>query len=1749
IAEGLGLERGSQDKYWSPPLPHLALQIIMEGTTFYLVAALVICFPASSHSQLFSLITPDILRVESEEQVVVEAHGLNVETEVTISVHDFPLRKNTLYLVKTILSPQNNMMGVSSIKVPAKDLKKDSKQNQYVYVQATCTQFTLEKMVLVSFHSGYIFIQTDKTIYTPGSAVRYRIFAVGHHLEPLDKTVVIEFETPEGIVVSQNSMPANAPNRPYNLPEIVSLGTWKIVAKYQDSPQQTFTTQFDVKEYVLPSFEVIIEPSEKFFYVEDDKDFRVSITARFLYGKKLDGVAFVLFGVKMNDVKKSIPDSLTRILIEDGEGEAVLTRAMLRKSFHNLNELVGHSLYISVTVMTDSGSDMVLTERSGIAFVTSPYQIHFTKTPKYFKPGMPYELMVYVTNPDGSPAAQVPVISEPIQAAVATQNDGTAKLILNTPADSDTLRITLQPTLAKGGEHITFLVSKEDTSLSIYGLVEGAGIDAQLMHIDALVKTNHNRLSENRQATNNMVAIAYKTQDASKNYLHLAVTATELKAGDNLPINFHAKSNSEAVLNQISYFTYIIMTKGKIVKAGRQPRAAGQNMVTMSLPITPDLIPSFRIVSYYHIGNSEIVADSVWVDVKDTCMGTLLVKGATEADNRNHEPGTQMKIKIEGDANARVGLVAVDKGVYVLNKQHRFTQTKIWDTVEKNDIGCTAGSGKDYLGVFTDAGLSLKTNKVSTPQRSDLQCPRPTRRRRNSVQLIESKASQAAKYQNRTLRKCCEDGMHDNPMGYSCEKRAEYVLETIACKEAFLECCCYIRGIRDEKQREDELILARSKFSHPLRRRHSDKVTTTKLLSLDFPGDFEDDFLSDEDIVSRTDFPESWLWQTETLLAPPNDQGISSKTVSLFLKDSITTWEVLAVSISDTKGICVADPYEITVMKDFFIDLRLPYSVVRNEQVEIRAILYNYRDQAIRVRVELIHNPAFCSASTAKQRYRQELTIKGMSSIAVPLIIVPLELGLHDIEVKAAVRGQFVADGVRKKLKVVVVSDEEWLLFFLPYQPEGMTRKLVHVVTLDPATEGNNGVQELQVKADILDDIVPGTESETKISVQGNPVTQLIENGIDGSKLNHLIITPSGCGEQNMITMTPAVIATHYLDNTGQWEKIGVNRRSDAINQILKGYTQQMVYKKADHSYAAWKDRPSSTWLTAYVAKVFAMASNVARNGINHQIICGSVKWLILERQQPDGVFREDAPVIHGEMVGGFRGAEPEVSLTAFVLIALLESKPICKDLVNSLENSITKASDYLAKKYETLERRYTVAITSYALAMAGRLNDDTLLMGKSTERNRWEEFNARTYNIEGTSYALLALLKMKKFTDVGKIVRWLTEQKYYGGTYGQTQATIMVYQALAQYQIDIPSHQELDLDISILLPEREAPFSVRINFDNALIARSAETKLNQDFNVRASGQGKGTMTVVTVYNAKLREAAAQCKNFSLQVSVEPVQLHNKDVKGALGAVKIRICARYLGPVDTTMSIIDVSMLTGFSPDTEDLKRLSEGVDRFISKFEIDNPMSDRGNVLIYLDKVSHSQDECLEFKAYQYFEVDEQCIKFYHPSKASGLLNKLCHGDVCRCAEENCFWTNKTKIPFDVQIRIAEACDPRVDYVYKTRLNRIEEENGYDNYILQVLEVIKAGSDKTVQDKSRKFTSHTKCRQSLNLQENKDYLVWGVNTDMWPAKNEVNYLITKDTWIEKWPNDEECQDDEFQNVCNDFTEFSNSLSILGCHQ
>ncbi|XP_044132847.1 venom factor-like [Bufo gargarizans] len=1627
-------------------------------------------------SLLCSLITPNVLRVDSEETIIVDGHGTTVNAEIT--AHDFPRKKYTLVSSRVSVNSDNKFFGDVKLTIPSNNLEKDPNKKQYVYVTVKSPTCNLENVVLVSYQSGYIFIQTDKPIYTPGSTVLYRIFTMTPKLKPVSKPVIIEFLTPENVIVKKDLIQQNSKtgiiSMSHKLPDLVSLGIWTVSAKFEDTLIQNYTTQFEVKEYVLPSFEIKVTASQKYFYIKDN-DFRVDIEATYLYGEPVQGKAFVIFGLERDNEKKTLPETLRRVDISEGAGFAVLEREDLLKAFQEERDMLQWSIFVTVTVITDSGSDMVEYELNNIFIMDSPYKILYTKTSKYFKPGMTFDLMVFVTNPDGSPAHRVPVIAEPGSVRGSTLEDGTARLPLNTRSDISNLHIT--------------------------------------------VSTTDDKIPKEKQAFATMTAFAYKPLYG--NYLHLSVTGGELKVGENAVITFNIRNNDNAVQNQITQFNYVVMNKGRIMKVGTQVREKDQGHVTMLLPITEEFIPSFRILAYYTVtigADREIVADSVWIDVEDTCMGTLSITGDKDKDNAVQLPGTSLSLKLQADHKAAVGLVAVDKGVYVINNKLKISQRKVWDSVEKYDIGCTPGSGANAPGVFYDAGLALQTSfNMATPQRSEPFCqPNLRRRRRSSGLIIQERNKKASQYIG-LEKTCCEHGMLDNPMGYSCERRTHLIMDGEKCIAAFLDCCKHIK-----KQREVESAL--------------------KTTDEDGRSDEDEEFIDDADITSRTLFPESWLWKTEVMNEAPDGKGISTKFLPVYLKDSITTWEVLAVSLSDSKGICVSKPHNIQVKMNFFIDLKLPYSVVRNEQVEIRAIIYNYQNIRLKLYVYWTYSEHFCSLSTAKKKFRQEVTIRPSSSVAATFIIVPLTLGYHEIEVKAT--GQGLSDGVKKTLFVV---------------PEGRRlTKITKSVVLEPELRG--GVQEERVSAVDPQNIVPNTRIDTIITIQGSPITEMVEKSIDGVNLNHLINPPQGCGEQNMMSMTSPLIATHYLDFSNQWEKIGLQRRDQAIQFIKNGVVQQLTFAKPDGSYGAWIHTSSSTWLTAYVVKVFSLASSLI--DIQKNVICNAVKWLILNKLNPDGEFREDFPVYHQDMAGGIKtgAVELDASLTAFVLIAMLTSEETCKDQVN-VATSIEKAAQYLNDRYHFLNKPYSIAITSYALAKAGKLEDSRILMAACTDNNHWNEPNSRFLSLEATSYALLTLLKLKEFEKAGPLVKWLTEQRYYGEIWGSTQSTMMQFEALAQYQIDVPGFKDLDMDVSFQLPGRSDRITHRLNLGNALLARSEQTKEVGDFIVTAKGKGQGTLTVFSIFHAFETETERKCNNFDVSVTIKEEPEFQRP-REALSTVSITICTRFLKNQDATMSIIDMSMMTGYVPDINDLNKLKNVVDRSISNFEIKEGVFDKGTLIMYLDRIPHKEDACLTFHLHQYFKVgliqpgsvtvydyyspENRCTKFYHLEEGSKLLGKICKGEVCRCAEENCFLQQQLDNVKALQ-RVNKACEPGVDYVFKATLTKIQNGDNYDNYVMTIITVIKEGTDVGVANEKRDFISHAKCRNVLNLKEGKDYVIWGVSKDLWNTANGFAYMITKDTWIENWPTNRDCQKAEFASLCDEFFNFIDEMDFRGC--
>nr|XP_015204504.1 PREDICTED: complement C3-like isoform X1 [Lepisosteus oculatus] len=1630
----------------------------------------------ASCKPLYVLTAPNVLRVSSEENIMVEAHDYSGGSlKVDILVLDFQRKRQQLHKSHVTLHAGNQFQALHKIKIPDNSFKKESSSNQYVILQARFEGEVLEKIVLVSFLSGYIFVQTDKSIYTPTDTVLYRVFALTSRMIPCQTSVSIEIMNPDGIVVQRDVFfPSNGIiSKSYSLPEIVPFGTWKIVTKHEKTPQKEFTTDFEVKEYVLPSFEVKLEPQQPFFYI-DGKELSVKITARFLYGSNVVGSAYVVFGVVLDkDEKKSFPDSLQRVEIIDGKGTATLRREHITKIFPKIQEVHKKSIYVSATVLTATGGDMVEAEKRGIQIVQSPYTIHFTKTPKYFKPGMPFNFMVLVTNPDGSPASKIPVKITPGETSGKTHDHGTAQMTINTQADATSLLIS--------------------------------------------VKTNVPGLSQDRQATKKLVIQPYRTQNNSLNYLHIGVQKFENIMNINLNLG-----KDQGVQDQIKYFSYLIVNKGQIVRAGRQNRLSGQYLVTLSLPIEKEMIPSFRFVAYYYLrkgGKIEVVADSILVDGKSTCIGTLTVTPTTDRDKGVYEPRKSFSFTLTGDPGAKVGLVAVDKGVYVLNSKNRLSQSKIWNIVEKNDIGCTAGSGSDNMDVFYDAGLMFESNiQLSTKSRTDPKCPEPPQRRSRSLNLSEIRTTLASNYTG-PLRKCCRDGMVENSMDYTCERRSQYIIESKECIAAFLHCCTEISKKHKERQ-EEMLILARSEE--------------------------DNDFLGDDDIVIRTEFPESWLWQMEDLpIEPVNNDGLVTKDVQSFLKDSITTWEITAISLSPEKGICVAEPYEITVLKDFFIDLKLPYSVVRNEQVEIKAVLYNYENVKRQVRVELMENEQICSAASKKRKHRVEVMVDPLSSRAVPFVIIPMHTGELDVEVKAAVFGLSLSDGVKKRLRVVA---------------EGVKiSKTIKTALLNPAAHG--GYQAERVENIYPKSIVPNTDAHVFITVTGEPLSETIESAISADPLGKLIKQPKGCGEQNMIHMTTSFIATHYLDTSGQWEKLGLHRRSEAIKYIKLGYTQQLAFRKTDGSFAAWKNRPSSTWLTAYVAKVFAMAYSLI--DMNDSVLCGAIKWLILNKQQPNGIFKEDAPVYHGEMMGGVKGNDSDASLTAFVLIAMQESEEICNRQITSLQDSKDKAVRFLDKRIATLKNPYAAVLTAYALSVEHKNHIETLLKFASADKTHWPVPRSNLFTLEATAYALLSLLKYKDIDKSRATAKWLIEQRFYGGGYGSTQATIMVFQALAEYMIQASVLNEIDLDVEISLSGRRNPIKWRFDTSNAYVSRSERGSINNNFTVIARGKGQGTLSIMALYNV-LPEENGECKTFTLDVKIERVPVVRRPL-GAQDTFKITIETKYLSDRDATMSILDITMLSGFIPDAGDLKRLSNGVDQYIQKYEMDKALSDKGSLILYLDKVSHKIPDRIAFKVhkinevglmqpaavtiYEYYANENHCVKFYHPEKETGTLNKICHGDVCKCAEDNCYILKQNNPDIDQNIRFEKACEAGMDYVYKAKLIDSSLTAVYDQYTMLIEDVIKEGTDEGVQGKRRQFVAPSNCRRSSSFEKSKTYLIMGKINDLMKTSNGWLYLLGGGTWLEWWPSDDECQKAQFQSTCENIKEVTLEIKAFGCPQ
>ncbi|XP_030633974.1 alpha-2-macroglobulin-like [Chanos chanos] len=188
----------------------------------------------------------------------------------------------------------------------------------------------------------------------------------------------------------------------------------------------------------------------------------------------------------------------------------------------------------------------------------------------------------------------------------------------------------------------------------------------------------------------------------------------------------------------------------------------------------------------------------------------------------------------------------------------------------------------------------------------------------------------------------------------------------------------------------------------------------------------------------------------EALLAFLHRESGSAQ-LPVTVPDTITTWETEAFCLS-SKGFGLAAPAELIVFQPFFLELSLPYSIIRGELFELKATVFNYLSKSIMVKVTPAPSSDYTLKPSSDGQYSSCLRANGRKTFRWTLI--PSVLGVLNVTVSAeAEASQSLCDN-----EIVTVPDRgriDTVTRTLLVKAEGTERTETHSWLLCP--QGSDG--------------------------------------------------------------------------------------------------------------------------------------------------------------------------------------------------------------------------------------------------------------------------------------------------------------------------------------------------------------------------------------------------------------------------------------------------------------------------------------------------------------------------------------------------------------------------------------------------------------------------------------------------------------------------------------------------------------------
>ncbi|XP_064589426.1 alpha-2-macroglobulin-like protein 1 [Zonotrichia leucophrys gambelii] len=694
----------------------------------------------------------------------------------------------------------------------------------------------------------------------------------------------------------------------------------------------------------------------------------------------------------------------------------------------------------------------------------------------------------------------------------------------------------------------------------------------------------------------------------------------------------------------------------------------------------------------------------------------------------------------------------------------------------------------------------------------------------------------------------------------------------------------------------------------------------------------------EEPPAPRTYFPETWLWD----LVPVGESGSAEMTVTV--PDTITEWEA-GMFCTAPQGLGLSPAVTLTAFQPFFVELALPYAVVRHESFTLRATVFNYLRQCLRVQVTLAESAELEVSPRAGDTYTGCVCADEAKTFQWGVRAT----SLGEVNVTVSTEALSYSEPCGNELPLVPTQGRvDTVIKPLLVQPGGILVEKTHSSLL--CQEGAEEVS-LEIPANILE-----SSQRAHIIVMGDILGNALQN-LDG-----LLAMPYGCGEQNMVRFAPNIYIQQYLEKSGQ---LLPDIRAKAQGFLQSGYQRELLYKHDDGSYSAFgKSDPSgNTWLTAFVLKSFGQAR--AYVAIEERHITDALRWL-QQRQRESGCFRKEGKLFQNALQGG---VSDELSLSAYVTAAMLELglptvEPVLSSALKCLEASPT-------------DDPYTQALLAYVFGLAGLREQQQVQLQRLAQHSisadgqlYWKRKGqaqedlelpwaaAPSAEVEMTAYVLLAYLSQPSVSpaDLGtasRIVRWLCKQQNPYGGFASTQDTVVALQALAKYAA-LTYGSNGDMTVTVTSPTGTVQDFVLDSSNRLVLQRAALPELPGTYGLRARGQGCALAQVTLRYNVPPPPSTGA---FELRVQTEP--LPGTKNPGFL----LRLWARYTGERPATnMVVVEAKLPSGYSPDKKSTVELKRQI--LVKKVEVQPDQ-----VTIYLDELT-KEEKTFSFQAQQDFVV-----------------------------------------------------------------------------------------------------------------------------------------------------------------------------------